>query len=375
SSRKKGSHAPTSSTSRSASKRITVVNRARSAPSADARPIAAMVMSSGSTKKKIGTSAGAIRVGHMAKPLRALSPPAKGADNTSTSRNAACITRNGPIFLKNPGMSHLRARASGAPYSTPGQDRIARVRLALAAAIMILVHGAGANDAVPVSVEPLSALSVTLSGSAPGTAVSLHRTEVASRLAGVIDSIAVEVGDRVAAGDVLAALDCTEYVRELARHEAQIEALEARRTLADAQLERALKLLPTRNIPEEQVNQRRAEFDVASAEIVAQEAQVAISRRQVEHCRVVRPFDGVVTRRTASLGAYVAPGTAVAEIIDTDRVEVTSQVPLGDVGLLATRPLSFRTDNGEHEVALRTLVPLIDASSRSQEARLRFTGE
>ncbi len=240
---------------------------------------------------------------------------------------------------------------------------------------MVLVHGVGANDAVPVSVEPLSALAVTLSGSAPGTAVSLHHTEVASRLAGVIDSIAVEVGDRVATGDVLAELDCTEYARELARHEAQLEALEARRTLADAQLQRALKLLPTRNIPEEQVNQRRAEFDVASAEIVAQKAQVAISRRQVEHCRIVSPFDGVVTRRTASLGAYVSPGTAVAEVIDTERVEVSSQVPLGDVGQLATRPLSFRTDNGEYEVALRTLVPLIDASSRSQEARLRFAGE
>ncbi|MCZ7596505.1 MAG: HlyD family efflux transporter periplasmic adaptor subunit [Gammaproteobacteria bacterium] len=88
--------------------------------------------------------------------------------------------------------------------------------------------------------------------------------------------------------------------------------------------------------------------------MVAQKAQVAISRRQVEHCRVVSPFDGVVTRRAASLGAYVSPGTAVAEIIDTDRVEVTSQVPLGDVGLLATRPLSFRTDNGEYEVTLRT---------------------
>ncbi|MCZ7596506.1 MAG: hypothetical protein M5U09_00245 [Gammaproteobacteria bacterium] len=42
---------------------------------------------------------------------------------------------------------------------------------------MVLGHGAGANDEVPVSVEPLSALAVTLSGSAPGTAISLHRTE------------------------------------------------------------------------------------------------------------------------------------------------------------------------------------------------------
>ena len=240
-----------------------------------------------------------------------------------------------------------------------------------------LAAAAASEDSAPVQVtaRPLSELSVTLRGSAPATVVSLNRTQVAARLAATISSIEVVVGDTVVAGATLATLDCTEYRQELARNEALLDAYQARRELADQQLARALKLLPTRNISEEQVNQRRAEFEAAEAEIVAQRAQIAISRRQVQYCTIASPFDGVVVERLSSEGAYVSPGTPVVEVLGTNRDELDSRIPVDATGSLSSSAATFQTEDAQYSVSLRTMLPLIDETSRSRRARFSFDDE
>ncbi len=265
-----------------------------------------------------------------------------------------------------------------APYSTRAVRALhigAAIALTLAVTTAMATAARAQQDAVRVTVLPLSEVAVTLSESAPATAIGLSQARVASRLSGVVDTIEVEVGERAGAGEVLATLDCTEYRQALARAEAQLDALEARRRLADEQLARALKLLPTRNISEEQVNQRRAEADAAAAELVAQGAQIAIADRQVEHCRIQSPFDGVVTGRHASRGDFVSPGSAIVDVLDTAAVEVSTRLPLQAVARIGRQRLVFRTELGEYPVRLRTMLPVVDGSSRSREARLAFTGE
>ncbi len=255
-----------------------------------------------------------------------------------------------------------------------------RARKSFLAACAVPLLGAAtsvtaAEPVVRVRVQPLSEIAVTLSESAPATVVSLNQARVSSQLAGVIESIDVEVGEHAAAGEVLATLDCTDYRQNLARGEAQLEALRARRRLADEQLKRALKLLPTRNISEEQVNQRRAEYDAAAAELVAQRAQIAIAERQVDNCRIDSPYDGVVIRRHASKGDFVSPGSPIVDVLDTADLEVSTRVPLAAVERLEEQRLVFRTERRDYPVRLRTLLPLVDESSRSREARLVFEGE
>lgn len=225
---------------------------------------------------------------------------------------------------------------------------------------------------VRVAVEPLAAVAVTLRGSVPATVISLNRTRVPSRIAGVIESLDVVAGQVVDGGDTLVTLDCIEPRQNLARSEAQLQALEARRQLADQQLQRAIRLLPTRNISEEQANQRRAEFDAVQAEISAQRVQIAIAGRQVEHCTISSPYGGVVVERLASLGEYVSPGTPVVEVLDTTDLEVKAQIPLESVRDLTARSPVFSAVGRQYPLTLRVLLPLVDEASRSREARLSF---
>lgn len=226
---------------------------------------------------------------------------------------------------------------------------------------------------VRVTVEPLAAVAVTLREAVPATVVSLNRTRVPSQIAGVIESIAVVAGEVVDGGDTLVTLDCTEPRQNLARSEAQLQALQARRQLADQQLQRAIRLLPTRNISEEQANQRRAEFDAVQAEISAQRVQIAIAGRQVEHCTIRSPYSGVVIERLASLGEYASPGTPVVEVLDTSELEVSARVPLESARDLSERSPMFSAAGRQYPLNLRTLLPLVDESSRSREARLTFS--
>ncbi|GJL82114.1 MAG: MexH family multidrug efflux RND transporter periplasmic adaptor subunit [marine bacterium B5-7] len=225
-----------------------------------------------------------------------------------------------------------------------------------------------------VTVDTLASVSVVIESSAPATVVSLNRTQVAAQISGVISSIGVEVGDTVEADGILATINCADFQQILARDESQLLALVARRRLAREELDRALKLIKTRNISEEQLVQRQADFDSAVAGISAQKAQIALSRRQVSLCEIRSPFAGVVIQRPVSLGAYVMPGTPVVEVLDTNRLEVRADVPLDAIESLDRQILTFSAGGTSYPIKLRSVVPLVNEGTRSQQARLEFEG-
>ncbi len=231
------------------------------------------------------------------------------------------------------------------------------------------------DEPVPVSARPLSDVAVRITGSASATVISLNRTIVASQLAGVVERVHFEVGQKVARDEILARVDCADYEQSLNRDRANLVALTARRRLAREQLDRAQKLLPTRNISEEQVIQRQSEFDGVKAEIRAQDAQIEIAARKVENCNIRSPFSGIVIKRPTSRGAYVTPGTPIIEVIDTDTLEVSAQLSL-EAGLkLPDNGLVFRADNTDYPLHLRTILPLVAENTRTREARLAFKGK
>ena len=232
-----------------------------------------------------------------------------------------------------------------------------------------------AEAAAPVRVADLGDVAVSLEDSAPATVHSLNTTEVAAQVSGVIDAIHVNVGETVQEGSLIAELDCADYQQSLKQANFSLTALKARQRLAEQQLERAKKLLPTRNISEEQANQRQTEFDMVGAEIAAQNAAIQIARRQVSKCRIYSPFTGVVSRRISSQGAFVSPGVSVAEIIDTQRLEISARLNLDLVQKLRDQALRFVSRDQSFPVSIKTILPVVDASSRTREARLVFTGD
>ena len=142
----------------------------------------------------------------------------------------------------------------------------------------------------------------------------IRRATVSSEISGRLIEVPVEEGDVVTGGKtVLGKIDDIWAKADLADAEAQVA--EAQSSLAQAkqdfemleELQKALSAKP-REVQE-------AGHLVAQREAKLKEAIALRDRRkeEVERVTIIAPFDGVVVRKDAEVGQWVAPGTPVAE--------------------------------------------------------------
>ena len=225
------------------------------------------------------------------------------------------------------------------------------------------------------------------------------RTTVAAEEGGIVREFRVSEGSRVRAGEPVARLDGARIDLELRVLEANTAV--ARATLAERELgvrraERDLDLL-RRAAAQGGTNPREiadAESDlaVAAAQVVQAEASIAVLEEQAallaerrRDLEITAPFDGVVTKRHAEAGAWIAEGGAVVEIVDSDHLEAWFDVPQemfaaaqqlasssassSDGGSPALSALEIEATTGVRvaPTALRIL-PEIDAKSRTFHA-------
>jgi RND family efflux transporter MFP subunit len=164
--------------------------------------------------------------------------------------------------------------------------------------------------------------------------------DVHAKVAGYVKSIAVDVGDRVKAGQLLAVLEIPELQDEMRQDDAAVRrnGEEIRRARAD--LERAefahqvahlastrlanvIKARPNL-VAQQDVDDATARDRVAEAQVATAQAALASAEQQLEvskatqnktqtlfaYARITAPFAGVITHRYADTGAMIQAGTA-----------------------------------------------------------------
>ena len=142
--------------------------------------------------------------------------------------------------------------------------------------------------------------------------------ELGSPVTGVLASVAVERGDRVHAGQVLATLrDAVEraqidVARSRADTAAEIRAARANLALADERLKRSRDLQARNFISAQALDQAVAERQVAVERLAQARDLQAVSQRELELARarlgertLQSPFDGIVTDRYLTVGERV----------------------------------------------------------------------
>jgi RND family efflux transporter MFP subunit len=206
--------------------------------------------------------------------------------------------------------------------------------------------------------------------SAPAEVASLNQASIPAEVEGRLLELSARVGDRVAAGQPLARLDCRDHELRLRQAQAGLEAAAAAQRLAERQLVRVKSLRADQAASEELLNQRQTELAASQAEQAMQEAQVAAARLAVSRCQVQAPFTGVVVARLAAEGEWLPPGAPLLRLLDSERLELVAQLPLALVATLeGAAELRFETAGHSHPARLRRLLPLLDPKGRHQEGR------
>jgi len=232
-----------------------------------------------------------------------------------------------------------------------------------------------------VTVEPFSQTVPIL-----GRLVAAQRGEVAARVAAAVEALEVQVGDRVAAGEVIAEFDRArlEARAALARArvtgaEAQIVADRAELSLLEQERRRLLRLQESAAFSPAQLEDKRQEIEAATARIARAEAQLeearadlALAEADLDDGALRAPYPGVVTERYVSAGDYVTPGEPVVALLDDTSLEIEADVPSARARHLdRDDEIAVRLDVGPATTArLRAIVP--DENPLTRTVAVRF---
>ena len=245
----------------------------------------------------------------------------------------------------------------------------------LVAASMGLSGAPKAQDAPPVTAASSIEMAIPNRVRLSGTVVSPRTADVSTEIGGIVEAMRVDLGDHVDTGDTLVQLDAALERLDLRQAEAAVQ--EARETLADVERELGVgrQLAANANLPQNELDAREARVRIAEAALDRLEAEAARYRTRVERHTIKAPFAGVVAERVAAEGEWVAPGAAVVELVETDRLFVDVPVPQDYFADLQDAPevtLEFDALPGRPfpaDVVAR--VPVSDPTVRTFTFRLR----
>ncbi|MGB9073933.1 MAG: efflux RND transporter periplasmic adaptor subunit [Terriglobales bacterium] len=151
-----------------------------------------------------------------------------------------------------------------------------------------------------------------------GTMEAVHGVTVSADLPGTVARINFESGKPVQKGDVLVELDTRQ-------ERAQLAALEAQRDLARVQYGRMQQLVKEGVIS-------RVEYDQATAQQKATEANVAEIHATIERKIIRAPFSGILGIRKVNLGQYLPAGEAVVPLQSLNPIYVDVGLPQQTLG-------------------------------------------
>jgi membrane fusion protein (multidrug efflux system) len=138
---------------------------------------------------------------------------------------------------------------------------------------------------------------------------------------GVVSSVEVVEGRRVARGTILFRLDSrlAEVAVRRAREQVQF---------ADSAFQRQQELLASDGTSRRAYLEARLQRDQARSDLAAAETELA-------YLSITAPLAGTVLRVTAEVGRHVDTGTVLAQVVNLDRLVVTAGVPAREIAGVA----------------------------------------
>ncbi|MCU0303052.1 MAG: efflux RND transporter periplasmic adaptor subunit [Thermoanaerobaculales bacterium] len=193
---------------------------------------------------------------------------------------------------------------------------------------------------------------------------------ISSEVAGRVDRVHVEVGDRVAEGAPLVEVDRETFAILLAQAEANAGAAGATLELARKDLERKRDLRTDETIPQATLDQAQASYDLAAAQAAAAEAALRLARRNHERSVIRAPAAGAITERMVVAGQWAEVGAGLLELAVGGKVKVAARVPEGWAGRftrLESFSFSVGADREVRTAQIYSLQPVVREASRSYE--------
>lgn len=191
---------------------------------------------------------------------------------------------------------------------------------------------------------------------------------------GQVAEVRVEAGDWVRKGQVLAVIDRSVQTQQQASQAAQVQVAEADARLAQANLDRALKLVARGFISRAEIDRLTATRDGALARVSVARATLGQLRAQAARLNIVAPSDGLVLERRVERGQVVGGGSGVLfRLARGGELEMLARLSETDLAALATGVPATVTPVGSAKSftgQVWQVSPVIDPTTRQGTARI-----
>lgn len=179
--------------------------------------------------------------------------------------------------------------------------------------------------------------------------------------------VRAQVGDTVRKGQVLAVFASDLVQADLAQARAVVVEAEAASAEANANAQRARELQPSGALSAQQIQQYLTAERTAQARLESLRAAARVQELRVRQSQVLAPDNGVISSRTATVGAVVPPGQELFRLIRQGRLEWRAEVPSADLSRLRPGMAATVHPPGGAPVAgrVRMLAPTVDPGTRS----------
>ena len=173
-----------------------------------------------------------------------------------------------------------------------------------------------------------------------GNLIGETTVDVVPRVSGRLDSVQVQLGDRVARGQQVAKVEDRELREQVNQSEANIEVNRATtvarqndQNVAASALERAKTSFQSGLISQQALEDAEARYNAAVSQVSVARAQLTSTQARLDELKInlantvlVAPMDGVVSKRNLDPGGFAGTNTAIVSLVDISTVRLIANL-------------------------------------------------
>ncbi|WP_339635415.1 efflux RND transporter periplasmic adaptor subunit [uncultured Sneathiella sp.] len=187
---------------------------------------------------------------------------------------------------------------------------------------------------------------------------------------------AIQAGDVVTKGDILATVDSKDIRDSLVQANSQVSAAQANLNKGKQDFDRATALFNSGSMTAPNYDSAKQEYENAVAQMENAKAAQKIAKNNVNDFELTAPLDGVVLQRNIDVGTLANPQTVAFVIADTSTVKAVFGVPdsrvqslkIGDTQTLTTQSYPGKIFTGE----ISEIAPSADTNSRVFDVKINL---
>ena len=225
-----------------------------------------------------------------------------------------------------------------------------------------------AKPALTVALVQAKSASLAVKLSANGSVAAWQEASVGTEAGGLrVVELHASVGDSVKKGQLLASFATESVQADVALARAAVAEAQANAAEAAANAERARAVQGTGALSAQQINQYLTQEQTAKARVASAQAQLDSQALRLKQTQALAPDAGIISSRTASVGAVMGAGSEMFKLIRKGRLEWRGEVTSNELeriqvgtGVTLTAPSGAQVKG-----RVRSVAPTVDATTRN----------